>query len=115
MSCVLSSTIVTWRNCSSEEQHWDERTQRLQAVVDRATQTTRAMIEQLGRENPTSLLLQGKPTVMSTLNLLSDLAGQVRDETTPSKVALHSVIGPWIEPSLILLSYYCTQDHGTVY
>lgn len=113
MSCLLSSTIITWRNCNSEEQHWDQRQARLHTIVDRATQSTRAVIQQIGRESPNSLLLQqGKPTVISTLSLLADLAGLVRDETTPSKAALFSVIGPWVEPTLVLLSYYCTHDHG---
>lgn len=68
-------------------------------------------MEALGREPSTQLLVQGKPAVISTVSLLADLASLVRDETTASKVALHSALGPWIEPTLILLSYYI-HDSG---
>jgi hypothetical protein len=111
MRCVLGSAIVTWRNCTTEEQHWEERQSRLQLTLDRATQATRILVQELGREPLTPFLVQGKSVVISTLALLTDLAGLVRDETTASKAALFSVLGPWIEPTLILLSYYI-HDSG---
>ncbi len=111
MRCVLGSAIVTWRNCTTEEQHWEERQSRLQLTLDRATQATRILVQELGREPLTPFLVQGKSVVISTLALLADLAGLVRDETTASKAALFSVLGPWIEPTLILLSYYI-HDSG---
>ncbi|XP_046438149.1 exportin-6-like [Daphnia pulex] len=113
MRCVLGSAIVTWRNCTTEEQHWEERQSRLQLTLDRATQATRILVQELGREPLTPFLVQGKSVVISTLALLADLAGLVRDETTASKAALFSVLGPWIEPTLILLSYYIHDSEVT--
>ncbi|KZS07267.1 Exportin-6 [Daphnia magna] len=104
--CVLGSAIVTWRNCTVEEQHWEERQSRLQLTLERVTQATRIIVQELRREPLTALLAQGKPIVISTITLLADLAGLARDETTASKAALYSALGPWIEPTLILLSYY---------
>ncbi|XP_057374347.1 exportin-6-like [Daphnia carinata] len=106
MRCVLGSAIVTWRNCTVEEQHWEERQSRLQLTLERVTQATRIIVQELRREPLTALLAQGKPIVISTITLLADLAGLARDETTASKAALYSALGPWIEPTLILLSYY---------
>lgn len=106
MRCVLGSAIVTWRNCTVEEQRWEERQTRLQLTLDRVTQATRIIVQELRREPVTALLAQGKPVVISTITLLADLAGLARDETTASKAALLSALGPWIEPTLILLSYY---------
>lgn len=111
MRCVLSSAIVTWRNCSSEEQHWKERQSRLLMTVERATQATCLVVEQLNREPSTRFLVQGKPAVTATLALLADIASLVRDETTASKAVACAVISPWIEPTLALLSYYIA-DRG---
>ena len=106
MRCVVGSAVMAWRNCTTEEQHWTERQTRLQSAVDRATHATRIVVQELGREPSTQLLVQGKAVVISTVTFLADLAGLVRDESTASKVALYSALGPWIEPTLILLSYY---------
>ena len=56
----MGSAIVTWRNCTTEEQHWEERQTRLQLTLDRATQATRILVQELGREPLTPLLIQGK-------------------------------------------------------
>lgn len=111
MRCILSSTVLTWRNCSADGQHWQERQSKLQSVIEQTTHSTRSVIEELGRDPSNRLLLQGKPSVMATLALLADLASLVRDETTASKGALFGVVKPWIEPTLALLSYYA-RDHG---
>lgn len=114
MRCVVGSAVMAWRNCTTEEQHWTERQTRLQSAVDRATHATRIVVQELGREPSTQLLVQGKAVVISTVTFLADLAGLVRDESTASKVALYSALGPWIEPTLILLSYYI-HDSGNVH
>lgn len=111
MRCVIGSAVIAWRNCTTEEQHWTERQARFQLAVDRVTQSTRIIVQELTREPSTQLLVQGKPVVVSTVTFLADLAGLVRDEATASKVALYSALGPWIEPTLILLSYYI-HDSG---
>ena len=111
--CVLSAVTVTWRHCTTDEQHWSERRERLRETVERFTEPTRGLLTQLGREGPCSALLhQGKSAVLSSLAVLADLASLGKDETTASKMTIHSVIGPWIDPTLALLSYYGgDQDH----
>lgn len=114
MRYVFGSTIMTWRNCTPEKQHWEDRQARLSSALGQATHTTRIVVEAIRREPSNQLLAQGKPTVISTVTLLADLAGFARDETTASKVAVSSVLCPWIEPTLILLSFYI-NDSGLNY
>jgi len=111
--CVLSSAFVAWRNCSNDEQHWEERQARLRNAVDQATKSTSLLLQQLVSEPVTSVLMQGKPSVLATLTLLGDVALLVKSENTASKNTLLAALSPWIEPTLALLSYYI-HDHGNV-
>lgn len=112
MRLVLGSTVITWRNCTSDKQHWEDRQHRLHSAIGQATNTSRAVVEAIRREPSNQLLVQAKPAVISTVSLLADLAGLVREESIASKVALSSTISMWVEPTLLLLSCYI-NDSGS--
>jgi len=102
--CVLGSAVVAWRGCSGEEQHWNERQTRLKMAIESVTEGTWVLLQQLLRKESNQLVVQGKAAFVATLTLLGELAAVVHDESTASKVVLHSAISVWIEPTLALLS-----------
>lgn len=102
--CVLGSAVVGWRNCSAEEQRWNERQTRLKTAIENVTKGTWLLLQQLLAKESNQLLVQGKAAFVATLTLLSELASVVHDESTTSKAVLHSAIRVWIEPTLALLS-----------
>ena len=104
MRCVLGSAVVAWRNCSAEEHRWNERQTRLKMAIENVTKGTWVSLQQLLRKESNQLVVQGKAAFVATLTLLSELASVVHDESTASKVVLHSAISVWIEPTLALLS-----------
>ena len=114
MRCVLGSAVVAWRNCSAEEHRWNERQTRLKMAIENVTKGTWVSLQQLLRKESNQLVVQGKAAFVATLTLLSELASVVHDESTASKVVLHSAISVWIEPTLALLSMdvLFMGDHG---
>ena len=105
---------MAWRNCSAEEQRWDERQTYLKNAVENVTKGTWLLLQQLLRKESNQLVVQGKPAFVATLALLSELSTIVHDESTPSKVVLYSTLSMWIEPTLNLLSMdlLFMDDHG---
>lgn len=95
-----------------EEQHWDDRQEKLNLVVGHITQSTRIVVEGLKKDVTSVHLVNVRKSVLFTVNLLTDMAGLVCEESTASKVVVHSVIGPWFLPSLILVPCY-VRDSGT--
>lgn len=92
---------MTWRDCSIEEQHWNERQLRFQNDVDKITSHAKTLIDMITRQS--GALQQGKDILIKTLRLLTDLATMAREETTPSKRVTSTVITPWIDLTLTLL------------
>ena len=111
---MLGSAVVGWRNCSAEEQRWNERQTRLKTAIENVTKGTWLLLQQLLAKESNQLLVQGKAAFVATLTLLSELASVVHDESTTSKAVLHSAIRVWIEPTLALLSMdvLFMDDHG---
>ena len=73
-------------------------------AIENVTKGTWVSLQQLLRKESNQLVVQGKAAFVATLTLLSELASVVHDESTASKVVLHSAISVWIEPTLALLS-----------
>lgn len=102
---------MSWRDCSLAEQHWEERQSRFQADVDRTTSPAKSVIAAIIAEPTPAAIQQGRPLVISTLQLLTDLASMAREETTPAKRATWSVILPWIDSTLAVMPV-CIMDEG---